>query len=392
MTSTQADNTADLELLALYREKGDAQAFDAIMRRYSALVYNTCSRVLTDRSLAEDATQETFYRLMRKPEQVSRCLPAWLHRAATHLCLDMLRSNTARRSREQAYQAELERKRNLTPAEWADVFPQLDQTIADMPEEMRIILIDHFLMGKSQRELSETHHLSPATMSRRMKHAIEELRKKLQSRGIVMSISPLLILLTQYEAQAVPLTLATQLGKLSLFSSTTSSAATASVAAATSGIWVKTSLTVVGGFVIGLAAIGLIGIGNKEPNIKATTVISDDNYQTPQIMLTKQPDDTTTSALESTSSKSLHNRYMDMTASNTDTIYLAIHNPSINLASDIICYIQAPKPGDEMISITYADSHTQTLSTEEVNRLILTQEKRTLNDLLKDDSIPSIIY
>ncbi|QQE10357.1 sigma-70 family RNA polymerase sigma factor [Planctomycetota bacterium] len=380
----QVDQSADLELLAEYRERGDAHAFDLIMQRYSALVYNTCIRILCDRSLAEDATQETFYRLMRKPDQVTKCLPAWLHRAATHLCLDMLRSNTARRAREQAYQAELDRKRDQTPQHWREVYPQLDEAISELPDDTRHILIDHFLMGKSQRELSEINEMSPATMSRRMKTALEELRKRLTSKGIALSISPLLILLTQYEAHAVPLTLSTQLGKLALFSTTTSSAAATSTAAATSGIWLKTSFTFVGGFVLTLAAIGLIGIGSNEPTI---TVAIDDihpeaNTELNQPFAINAEAESTVAIVES----DLPNLYTGKYA-NANNVFVILHNPSTSLASDLICYISAPHPGDSSLTVTFADTHVQTLSIKEVKRLILKQENRTLSDILSDTSL-----
>ena len=75
----------DLVLLTRFRETKDAEAFREIVRRYAAAVYATCHRILHDPGRAEDAAQETFYRLMTRPQRVSASLGGWLHRAATRL-------------------------------------------------------------------------------------------------------------------------------------------------------------------------------------------------------------------------------------------------------------------------------------------------------------------
>src|SRR5947209_2559787 len=94
----------DLVLLQRYRETGDADAFTEIVQRYAGPVFAACQRVLHDPSVAEDAAQETFYRLMTRPHRVSSSLGGWLHRAATRLALDIRRSDNSRRRREAAYE------------------------------------------------------------------------------------------------------------------------------------------------------------------------------------------------------------------------------------------------------------------------------------------------
>jgi len=55
----------DLELLHRFAGWSDPDAFAQIVQRYAPCVYATCLRVLGDVARAEDASQETFYRLMR---------------------------------------------------------------------------------------------------------------------------------------------------------------------------------------------------------------------------------------------------------------------------------------------------------------------------------------
>jgi RNA polymerase sigma factor (sigma-70 family) len=106
----------DIALLQQFAQQGDADAFAQLVKRHAGLVYHTSLRILRDRARAEDVAQETFYKLMRHPQKVNHCVGAWLHRAATRLAFDALRSESARHNREQAYAIELQRRR--TPSSW----------------------------------------------------------------------------------------------------------------------------------------------------------------------------------------------------------------------------------------------------------------------------------
>src|ERR1700675_2464844 len=69
----------DFALLRRYAGFGDPQAFAQIVQRYASFVYATCLRVIGDGSRAEDLSQETFFRLMRRPHEVRQNLGGWLH-------------------------------------------------------------------------------------------------------------------------------------------------------------------------------------------------------------------------------------------------------------------------------------------------------------------------
>ncbi|HJM88279.1 MAG TPA: sigma-70 family RNA polymerase sigma factor [Dehalococcoidia bacterium] len=47
--------------------EGEVEALERLYDRYSSLVFSIAVRVLTDRQLAEDVTQEVFLRLWRRP-------------------------------------------------------------------------------------------------------------------------------------------------------------------------------------------------------------------------------------------------------------------------------------------------------------------------------------
>src|SRR6476659_3923770 len=179
----------DFSLLRRFAEKGDEDAFSEIVRRYAGVVFSACHRVLRDKGWAEDVAQETFFRLVKGPERVSHSLGGWLHRAATRLAVDTLRSERARHRREQTYEspaAENDQDPGAIGAggafggsAWQEVSPAIDEALDELDDESRELLVRHFLQGTAQADLAEEAAVSAATMSRRVKHAVNELRQRL---------------------------------------------------------------------------------------------------------------------------------------------------------------------------------------------------------------------
>lgn len=226
--------TADPDLLLLRRfSEGDEDAFTEIVRRYAGLVFSVCHRVLRDRASAEDVAQETFFRLLQSRRRVSQSLGGWLHRSATRLAVDALRSESARRRREAAFAADAARQ---TPDEasgseassWAEISPLVDQALAELADEPRDLLVRHFLQGVPQAEIAAASGASTATVSRRMKEAVGLLRERLAGKGVSIAPSVLLMLCARHGLEAAPATLLAQLGKMAMISGGAPSTAAAS--------------------------------------------------------------------------------------------------------------------------------------------------------------------
>jgi RNA polymerase sigma factor (sigma-70 family) len=204
----------DFALLRRYAGFGDPKAFAQIVQRYAGFVYATCLRVIGDGSRAEDLSQETFFRLMRRPHEVRQNLGGWLHRTATHLALDSLRSETSRRRREITYTVECDHEAST----WAELSPCVDQALAEMPDELRMLLVNHFLLGKTQAQLAAESGQSPSTVSRRMHQALAELRQHLRLKGVYALPAVLAGLLCHVTARQAPASLVRELGKMTMLS------------------------------------------------------------------------------------------------------------------------------------------------------------------------------
>jgi RNA polymerase sigma-70 factor (ECF subfamily) len=203
----------DSVLLQTFAADGDEHAFSEIVRRYGSFVYATCYRVLQNRAKAEEASQETFLKLLRKPQSVTSSLGGWLYKAASQQAIDASRSETSRRRREATYAT--------TPREvstWAEISPFIDEAIAELPEETRTLLVMHFLEGRSQTELASEMGLSISTVCRRVKNGLAELREKLKSRDVWVGSLALAEFLVLDSAMQAPATLRWELQKMAMLS------------------------------------------------------------------------------------------------------------------------------------------------------------------------------
>lgn len=86
------DRRNDGELLAA-AASGDHDAFTKLMRAHEDRVFAVCLRILTDREMALDATQDTFIAAFRKAHQFegNSAVATWLYRIAVNNCYDILR-------------------------------------------------------------------------------------------------------------------------------------------------------------------------------------------------------------------------------------------------------------------------------------------------------------
>src|SRR5262249_33514658 len=104
-TARAADsaNRPDRELLDAFRLRGDASAFEALLRRHGPLVLAACRTVLRGAADVEDAFQATFLALVRRADAVrgERSLGGWLFRVARRAALQARKAEAGRRRREE---------------------------------------------------------------------------------------------------------------------------------------------------------------------------------------------------------------------------------------------------------------------------------------------------
>ena len=129
-----------------------------LYRQYGPVIYARCCRILGDRALAEDATQETFMRVFRHLDRAPDAgeALAWIYRIATNYCLNEVRNRKLRPEPT----AELPEVAGRAPEE---VFADRDlvgRLIARAPETLRAAAWLHHVDGMDQGEVARVLGIS----------------------------------------------------------------------------------------------------------------------------------------------------------------------------------------------------------------------------------------
>jgi len=209
-----------IEALQLYARSSDPDAFAQVVDRYQGMVYGVAMRVLHNHHQAEEVVQETFVRLSCHAGAVTRGLSSWLYTSAHRLALNHRSSGTARIERERRAGEELRRQRGADDADAADgsgseLRPEIDQARAGLGPEPRELLLEHYLGGRSQRELADELGISQVAVHKRLRKALDQLRGELARKGLPVAAVGLAGLLGRLEA-AVPAALTQRLKLIGL--------------------------------------------------------------------------------------------------------------------------------------------------------------------------------
>jgi RNA polymerase sigma-70 factor (ECF subfamily) len=183
------------EGLMLAIAQRDEHAFAVLYDRYIDLVYSASFRVLGDAGLAEDASQDVFVRLWRRPEtfiaERGRFL-SWLMSVTRNRAVDELRARGRRRRREGGPLGEPDEA--AEPLFSADpVDPQgsaelhedqmnVRRALMALPGDQRIALELAYFGGLTQQEIAAQLHEPLGTVKTRIRLGMQKLRRSLDTR------------------------------------------------------------------------------------------------------------------------------------------------------------------------------------------------------------------
>jgi RNA polymerase sigma factor (sigma-70 family) len=177
-----SDEWEDGTLLRRYAKTGDAEAFQILVARYQFLVWSACRRVLGNSHDAEDAVQKVFLALAKSAASIRSNLAAWLHATAVNRSTSVVRSTVARRRREQQHAD------NCVTVEderaWNEIRDVIDVCLAELRDDERELIIQHFYCGTSQQEIGARLGIGQQAVGVQLKKVIEQLRRALRRRGL----------------------------------------------------------------------------------------------------------------------------------------------------------------------------------------------------------------
>jgi RNA polymerase sigma-70 factor (ECF subfamily) len=171
-------------------QRGDERAFALIVRAYEAPIFNYVLRMVGDRALAEDLTQDVFLRVFRGLRGYSRRarFTTWLFQVAKNRVIDEMRA-AERRPRslvaiEDAPQLEVVD----APIEQSEAIDILLSEVDRLSPDLKEALLLRDIAGLSYNEISDTLDVTLATVKWRIFKAREEVQQALEEQGVVVSI------------------------------------------------------------------------------------------------------------------------------------------------------------------------------------------------------------
>jgi RNA polymerase sigma-70 factor (ECF subfamily) len=186
-------NKSDRQLVEA-AQKGDTEAFGALVRRHQRRIYRLAVHMLRNAAEAEDVTQETFVRAYGALDRFDgRSEPfTWMYRIAVNLSLNTIR---ARKPSRRATTPDDPRiagalvERRATHADPAaqtadrEMAVALCDSVDELSETLRTTLILVSIDGMSHAEAAEVLGCPEGTVAWRVHEARRKLRASLAKRG-----------------------------------------------------------------------------------------------------------------------------------------------------------------------------------------------------------------
>ncbi len=164
---------SDEDLMAAVAS-GDETALIALIDRYAASMHAYLLRHSGSREDADDLLQETWVRVARsaKSFDTARRFRSWIYGIATNLARDLFRRRV---TKERALRTLATNPPATAGADSADR-GELRARIAELPENMRAVLLLRYYEGMSEAEMAEALEIPRGTVKSRLHAALRELR------------------------------------------------------------------------------------------------------------------------------------------------------------------------------------------------------------------------
>jgi RNA polymerase sigma-70 factor, ECF subfamily len=185
MRAPDIHRLADEELMDLLRE-GDPEAFEAIYDRHGRAAYSLAYRMVGDRSVAEDITQEAFLSIWRSRVRFDRergSVRTWVLGIVHHRAIDALRRNTVHDRRRASAEGLEERQEapERTDVEVArlDEAREVREALSTLPAQQLEVVRLAYYGGFTHTQIAEMLDEPVGTVKGRMRLGLEKMRRRL---------------------------------------------------------------------------------------------------------------------------------------------------------------------------------------------------------------------
>ena len=176
--TTGRSDTDDVALAA----GGDRVAFERVYRAHVNRVFAVCARMVADRTLAEELTQDVFVRAWAKLSlyRGESAFTTWLHRLAVNVVLNARKSEGRNRTRFGSDSDEVDSLPHARASGWTPGLSlDLEAAIAGLPPGARQVFTLHDVEGYKHEEIAELHGIAVGTCKAQLHRARRLLREAL---------------------------------------------------------------------------------------------------------------------------------------------------------------------------------------------------------------------
>ncbi len=175
-------------------QKGDMNAFSALVETYENKILNHCYRMLGNVTDAEDATQEVFVKVFRfiKSYSEQSTFSTWIYKIASNVCLDLLRKNKRyTKDTVSLHQQNSEGEEFLLSVQDEGPSPydetrkkeakrKLGEALGKLSDDQRQVVILRDVEGFSYEEIAQITKSAPGTVKSRLNRARQNLQEILK--------------------------------------------------------------------------------------------------------------------------------------------------------------------------------------------------------------------
>jgi RNA polymerase sigma-70 factor (ECF subfamily) len=183
---SENESPSDRVLISKLR-RGDASAFEQLVRTHQDRVYDFCVRMLNDREEAFDLTQEIFLSIHQNVDKfrADAKLTTWIFRISRNHCLNRLKY-LKRRGRGRSDEFGESNEKVISDSMGGSTTPDevvtrkrekqlVHQAIEELDEEQRSLVVLRDVEGLSYDEIMEITELPEGTVKSRLHRAREKL-------------------------------------------------------------------------------------------------------------------------------------------------------------------------------------------------------------------------
>ncbi|MDF1660237.1 MAG: sigma-70 family RNA polymerase sigma factor [Planctomycetota bacterium] len=192
MSLLSMTHISDSQAVEICRSGGEdaPDAFKSIYDRYARNVFGYSQKMLGNRSLAEDAVQETFTKLFRSLAHYDsqRPLKPYILKIAHNAVLDCLKRQKHLKGQQPLGDDQASQEPDARAlATKAETKKEVEKALLALAPEHRSVLVLRHVRALKVQEIAEIHGCSDRAIRNRMNIAAGLLERELRRRGIVSS-------------------------------------------------------------------------------------------------------------------------------------------------------------------------------------------------------------